>query len=63
MPKEAAMLDEDYFEPSGEAGNTQMLQRRLGGGAPSNEKGIPMSQEEGGVRQGTFRPRMISGGR
>jgi hypothetical protein len=55
MPQEAKLLDEDYFEPSSDAGNIQMLKRIMGkGNMASNEKGLPMSNEEKGVRQLTF---------
>ena len=54
MPQEAAMLDEDYFEPSTDAGNMQMMTRTLNPGTPSNQNQIPMSGRERGVRQLTY---------
>ena len=63
MPREAEMLDEDYFEPQGEAGEMQMMQRMLQGKqAPQNEKGLPMSATEKGLRQKTFKPRLTGRG-
>lgn len=63
MPKEAALFDEDYFEPQGDAGNMQMLQRMMGGNVPSNQNEIPMSEQEKGVRRGMYeRPKLIRGG-
>lgn len=56
MPKEAMMFDEEFFEPQSEAGNMQILQRQLSG-SPSNQNDVPISQEEEGVRRGTFQPR------
>jgi len=54
MPKEAAMFDEEYFEPNGEAGNMQMMGRMLNPGTPSNQNRIPMSGKERGIRQLTY---------
>ena len=63
MPKEAALFDEEYFEPQGDAGNMQMLKRMMGGNVPSNQNAIPMSQQEKGVRRGMYeRPKLIRGG-
>lgn len=63
MPKEAALFDEEYFEPQGDAGNMQMLKRMMGGNVPSNQNAIPMSQQEKGVRQSMYqRPKLIRGG-
>ena len=59
MPDEAAMFDEDYFEPQSEAGNVNMMQRMLGGGSgsgPSNQSGVPMSQPEQVVRSRSYSP-------
>ena len=50
MPREAAMLDEQFYEASSDSGNMQMMKRTLGE-APSNEQGIPMSGQEKNVRQ------------
>ena len=51
----ADLLDEDFYEPSSDAGNVNMLQRLMGGGnVPSNEKGLPMSSPEKNVRRLTF---------
>lgn len=58
-PQLAAMLDEEYFEPQGEAGNMQMIQRSLGAGTSSNEEGLSMSPTERGIRQRTYQPRGI----
>jgi len=54
MPKEAALFDEDFYEPQTGAGAMQMLRRGMQQGAPSNEKGIPMSQPEQEMRQLTY---------
>lgn len=51
MDMGAAQLDEEYFEPEGEAGNVQRLQNMIEGGSSSNERGIDMSQNERSVRQ------------
>jgi hypothetical protein len=56
MPKEAAMFDEEYFEPSSEEGKLEMMRRRMSGNTPSNERGLPMGQEQAGVREATFQP-------
>ncbi|MCP4262815.1 MAG: hypothetical protein GY774_35700 [Planctomycetes bacterium] len=42
----AEMLDEDYFEPQGEAGNMQMINRMIGGEPNSNQNQVPMSGRE-----------------
>ncbi len=60
MPQLSQLFDEGYFEPSGEAGNMQMIEKMLtggGGGGPSNEQGIPMSAKEQSMRQQTNEPR------
>jgi hypothetical protein len=54
MPKEAAMFDEEYFEPQGEGGQLQMLKQMMGG--PSNQNNVEMSGEEKQVRQKTYNP-------
>ena len=51
-------FDEDYFEPSSDAGNMQMLNRMMGN-VPSNQGGVPMSGQEKSVRRGTFQPRVV----
>ncbi len=56
MPKEAAMFDENYFEPSTEGGQLEMMRRRMAGNTPSNQQGLPMGQEQAGVREATFQP-------
>jgi len=56
MPKEAAMFDEEYFEPNSEAGQIQMMRKRLQGNTPSNQSGVPMGQEQAGAREATFSP-------
>ncbi len=61
MPKEANLFDESYFEPQGDSGNMQMLERQLGGGA-SNQNQIEMSETEKGVRQSTYSPRGLPNG-
>jgi hypothetical protein len=53
MDDAAELFDEDYFEPSGDAGNVQMLNKIMGSPA-SNEKGIKMSPQEKGVRQSSY---------
>jgi len=55
-PLEAAMLDEQFFEPQSEAGNLEMI-NRMAGRMPSNQNNVPMSNEEKGTRQLTFEPR------
>ncbi|TES93498.1 MAG: hypothetical protein E3J94_01375 [Desulfobacteraceae bacterium] len=45
----SGLLDENFYEPTSEAGNMQMLDRMMGSKA-SNEQGIQMSQQEKGVR-------------
>jgi len=49
-PQMADMLDEDFYEPSSPSGNMQMLGKMMGN-KPSNQQGLPMSQQEKGVRQ------------
>ena len=51
-PQLAEMFDEDFFEPSSQAGNLQMVNRMIGQGRTpmQNEQGLPMSQPERGVR-------------
>ena len=62
--EEAELLAEDYFEPQSDAGELQMMNRGISPGAPSNERGIPMSGQERGVRQAMFgKPKLISGQR
>ena len=56
MPQQAALLDEDYFEPQSDAGNMKMLDRMMGGNVPSNQANLPMTTPEKGVR------RLSSGG-
>jgi len=51
MPKEAAMFDEDFFEPQSDAGNLNMMQRMLQGGMPNNQNQLPMSGQEQSVRR------------
>ena len=58
MPIEGDMLDEDYFEPNGDAGNIQQIMKTMGGAA-SNDSGVPMSPQEQGVRQKTFKPKVM----
>jgi hypothetical protein len=62
MPKEAAMFDEDYFDPQSETGQMEMMRRRMGGDTPSNQQGVPMGQEQAGVREATFNPRGMPSG-
>ena len=56
MPKEAAMFDEEFFEPSSDAGNMQMLKRMMNQGKPmmSNQNQTPMTGQEKQVRQGMY---------
>ncbi len=56
MPKEAAMFDEEYFEPASETGQLEMMRRRLPGKTPSNQNQVPMGQEQASVREATFSP-------
>ncbi len=56
MPIEGAQLDEDYFEPQGDAGMMQMLNGGMAG-AKSNQNGVGMSAPERSVRGNTFKPR------
>jgi hypothetical protein len=62
MPKMADMFDEEYFEPSSEEGKLEMMKRRMNSSAPSNEQGIPMGQEQAGVREKTFSPKGMMNG-
>lgn len=62
MPKEAAMFDENYFEPSSEGGQLEMMRRRMPGNTPSNQSGVPMGQEQAGVREATFQPEGMMNG-
>ena len=55
MPVESELLDEDYFEPQGDAANMQQIMKNFGGA--SNEQGIPMSQQEQSVRKIINTPR------
>ena len=55
MPVESELLDEDYFEPQGDAANMQQIMKNFGGA--SNEQGIPMSQQEQSVRKTINTPR------
>ena len=50
-PDLVPLLDEDFYEPQSDVGQMQMLQKMMGGKVPSNEQGIPMSQNEKRVRQ------------
>jgi hypothetical protein len=56
LPQVAEMFDEDWFEPSTESGNLAMINKMLGQG-PQNEYGLPMSQQERGMRMRTYEPR------
>lgn len=58
----AKLLDEDYFEPQGEAGNMTMMKRMMTGKA-SNQNGIPMGGAQSNVRQLTFKPRGVTNAR
>ena len=66
-PEEAKLLDEDYFEPNGDAGNMQMMKKMMGGGpkpgATSNQSGQQMSGTERGVRARTYQPRGMTNAR
>ena len=57
MPIEGDMLDEDYFEPESEEGKVNQLMKTMGGA--SNQNGVEMSGQEKGVRQRTFKPRVM----
>jgi hypothetical protein len=57
MPVEGDMLDEDYFEPESEEGKVNQLMKTMGGA--SNQNGVEMSGQEKGVRQRTFKPRVM----
>jgi hypothetical protein len=57
MPKEAATFDEDYYEPSSDAGNIQMIRRMGAPGAVSNQNKLPMTGAEQNVRRVTYAPR------
>lgn len=61
MPKEAAMFDEDYFAPENPEGQMQMMRKRMAGNTPSNQNGLPMGQEQAGVREATFTPGGMNG--
>ena len=61
MPKEAALFDEEYFEPGSEAGQIEMMRRRVGGNTPSNQNGVPMGQPQANVREATFQPGGMNG--
>ena len=56
MPQQAAMFDEQYFEPGTEEGRMGQLVDKLNGGGtpPSNQNNVPMSGAEQGVRAGTY---------
>lgn len=56
MPKEAALFDEEYFEPQTEAGQLSQLEDKLGG-YDNNQNGIPASTKERTVREATNSPR------
>ena len=53
MDKEAALFDENAYEPQTEAGNVNMLKKMIQPGAKSNEQEIDMSSPERGVRDAT----------
>jgi len=55
MPKEAALFDEEYFEPKTDAGQLQQIEKQLG--YESNQNGIPASTKERSVRAATDSPR------
>ena len=55
-PKEAAMFDEDFYEPSSDAGNMQMLDKMMGGNVPSNQNQLPMTTPEKNVRRQSYGP-------
>ena len=54
MDEEAAKFDEDHFEPSTEAGQQKQMMNQIMGSPASNEKDIPMSKTEKGVRQSSY---------
>lgn len=56
MPKEAALFDEEYFEPQTDAGQLQQIENKLGG-YDNNQNGIPASTKERSVRAATDSPR------
>ena len=60
--EEAELLDEEYFEPQGDAGNMTMLKRMMSG-RPSNQNGIPMGGAQAGVRKLTYQPRGVTNAR
>uniref|UniRef100_A0A6H1Z7F0 Portal protein n=1 Tax=viral metagenome TaxID=1070528 RepID=A0A6H1Z7F0_9ZZZZ len=62
MPQEAAMFDEEYFDPQSDSGQMEMMRRRMGGNTPSNQSGVPMGQEQAGVREATFNPQGMTSG-
>lgn len=47
-------LDEEFYEPSSNAGNMQMLNRMIGPGAVSNQNNLRMTGPERNVRQLTY---------
>lgn len=62
MPDEADMLDENYYEPTSDAGNIQMLNKMaqkpaLPPGKVSNQNRVQMTGKERSARQNTFTPR------
>lgn len=57
QPREAELFDPNYYEAKTDSGQLQMLDRMTG--AASNEQGVPMSGAEKGVRQQTFKPRVV----
>ena len=59
LPKEAAMFDEEFYEPASETGKIQMLRKMLGGNVPSNEQQIPMSTAEKETRSSTYSPKGV----
>jgi hypothetical protein len=58
MPDMADKFDEQYFEPQSEAGNLNMMQRMLSGGAGgvSNQNDVPVSEPEQVVRSRSYSP-------
>ena len=52
--EEAALFDENYFEPKSEAGQVEMMNRSIEGGSASNQNMLPMTQPERSVRQQSF---------
>jgi len=51
-PVEAALFDEEYFEPTSEAGQIAKIEGALSG--KSNQNGVEMSGQEASVRQSTY---------